>query len=321
MTSPAAAGDKGRRGAPLRKESVIMEILGAGARVRLAAGEHAGLEGQIVWLGRSRRFSGLCVKVVAQAGDDPIWATVSEVVAIDDEGRELDPQPRLPADPPEEEEDADSRRIALPVDLARSLTAIRLRRGHPAEAAAEAQVRAHQLRHAEETLRCTIPDAVIAYVVSGVGERAAAGVDGLIALTQDLQAAQGDERPVHRAERVAFDYDNGNFLAFHRGSERAATSYQLLDHEESYRSGPSGDLGERLARLIDEDITDSTPGFAVILDDTPPAPEPDAAWVTHAKFGRGSVTRTEPTSRGDKLTIDFEDGETRTLLARFVRFE
>jgi len=43
--------------------------------------------------------------------------------------------------------------------------------------------------------------------------------------------------------------------------------------------------------------------------------------IRHPKFGLGTVRSEQDGTDGRKLTIEFEDGVTRTLLARYVRRE
>lgn len=81
--------------------------------------------------------------------------------------------------------------------------------------------------------------------------------------------------------------------------------------EEAYRKYDFAD-----ARLIMNAIADAGGG------PPPKAPEPakppsgpvPGARVRHAKFGDGAITAVE----GDKLTISFADGSTKTLLSKFV---
>jgi hypothetical protein len=297
------------------------ETFGKGLRVRIAEGEDAGARGEIVWWGRSKYGPEMRAGVQTEE-DEKIWVDATQLRAIDDQGDDLDPQPAIEPPPALTTTTTAIRAIELRGDLARAITAVRIDRGYPESKAPTAKVRLDRLEQAEDAMGCTIPDPIIAYVVSGLGSIREVG--GIVGLTGDLYDRLGDDTPVIDAERLAFDCDNADFLSFRRGDDRATDVAGLHPHEEGLAQPVSIALVDWLSDQLDEDVSPRTPPFEVAVDyitRDEPEPEPDEPHVTHAKFGHGVVVSSESTRRGDKLTIRFDDGEVRKLLDRFVTFD
>jgi hypothetical protein len=59
--------------------------------------------------------------------------------------------------------------------------------------------------------------------------------------------------------------------------------------------------------------------FAASTSTDPEVEWPERTAVTHPKFGPGIVSSVKGRGPDAKLTISFDSGEMRTLLARFVR--
>ncbi len=298
----------------------MSDTFGKGTRVRVSEGDHEGAIGEVFWWGRSKFGPELRAGVLTEEGEEKIWVEAKEIIAIDEQGEDLDPQPRKTLEKKRRSE-FEVRRVELDPEFARAITTIRLRRGIPESNAAETVVRMDQLADVEKRLGCKIPDAVLAYVAGGAGESAARHPEAVVGFTADL-ISNFDREDVSKAEELAFDDDNGNFLVFSRGAELDDVSIRLLDHEESFLEGPRMSILEYLAERVGE-LDPRTPPFSVRVDyltkDAEPV-EPVEIWVTHAKFGRGRVTDVEKSSKGDKLTIEFDDA-TRKLLERFVVYD
>ncbi len=297
--------------------------IGKGTRVRIVEGEHADVEGEIFWWGRSRWGHGMRAGVTPTTDEkEKLWVDATELRAIDDEGNELDPQPMY--DIPPAAPEIEIRGIEVAYGLARAITAVRLARGYPAGKAISAGVRLHRLNAVEANLGCRIPDAVIAYVVSGLGS--IRDVGDLERLTKNLMG-QFKERPDDApAEAVVFEADRGCFYAFIKGAEADDTSYVVYDSKRAYAPGLPCALEERLLdELGGEEIDRNVQAFEVVVDyiteDEPEEAPPAVQWITHKKFGRGVIQLVEPTSKGDKLTVRFEDGELRKLMDSFVEYE
>lgn len=296
----------------------MSEAFGKGTRVRVAEGDHEGVVGEIFWWGRSKYGNELRAGVEPDEGDEKVWVMAKELVAVDEDGNDLDPQPSMTIASTAAK--VAIRGISVPYAIARNLTAARIERGVPPGKAARAVLRLENLNHAEEALGCRIPDPIIAYVLANIGE-GRGQIGELVGLTAELH----DADDLTTAPNIAFENDNGNYLVFARGAKADDGSYQLLDHEESYESGPFESIEERVVRLLGRDEkSPSVEPMEVVIDYSVKEEEPDEPeeqWITHKKFGRGRVLSAEPSRKGDKLKIEFEDGETRKLLDSFIEYE
>jgi hypothetical protein len=292
---------------------------GKGLRVRITEDDTLG---EIVWWGKSKYGPEMRAGVQPEDDEaDTIWVDATQLRAVDEEGNDLEPQPMVDR-PTLAPTGTVTRPIEIPDDLGRAFTAVRLQRGYPESKAPSATIRLDRLQQAEEAIGCTIPDPVIAYVASALGSLREVG--GIVELTLELHSRREEELPIERAPVLAFDYDNGDFLTFRRGAERATESVALFLHEGGYEDSAEMSLTEWLTDQLDGKVPARTTPLQVGVDYVTrdePEPEPDEQWVSHAKFGRGVVLSSEETSKGDKLAIRFEDGEIRKLLDRFVEYQ
>lgn len=301
----------------------MTETFGKGTRVRIIKGDNAKTLGEIFWWGRSKWGHGMRAGITPDSDpNEKLWVDAAELVAIDEDGNELDPQPAYisASSAPE----IAIRGIEVPYLLGRAITAVRVKRGYPFGKSSHAIMRLTRLRFAEEQLGCTIPDAIIAYVVSGLGSTRE--VSDIVRMTSDLYArfeARGKKPPTS----IAFENDNGDYLIFSRDAENSDTTFAKLLHDEAFEEAVSGDLVKKLMNELGnpDEIERRIQPFEVVVDylseDEPDPDVPIVQWVKHKTFGRGAVESSERTSKGAKLTIKFENGETRKLLDSFVEFE
>lgn len=294
---------------------------GKGTRVRITTGDAAGVEGEIFWWGRSKWGYGMRAGVKADGADDKHWVDAAELVAIDADGNELDPQPAIAS--PSFRTEIEIRGIDVPYALGRLLTGLRIHQGLPRGRAASATVRLDRLRATEIALGCRIPDPVVAYVMAGVGSLR--DIPALLGLNAGLREKLG----VDDFDLVAFDSDHGDYLTFRHDAPADDATYVTLRHDGSALVRVEGELEDYVSGRLGPALADldrATPPLEIVVDyvttTEPAAPEePREEWVSHKSFGRGVVVGREATSKGDKLTIRFADGETRKLLANFVQFE
>jgi hypothetical protein len=183
----------------------------------------------------------------------------------------------------------------------------------------------------EEKYGLQIPDPILAFYASGLAGRFATtrtSPAAMIGLTQGLRGEildlidQGYRPEWSYRQAVAFDYDNGNYLAFRKGTGRTSDAILFVDHEAGgFVETPAPmtlreylDPEEKVT--IDDDLEPFTARFFSKPDD-PPEEEPELI-VEHGKFGRGRVVERDETGAKAKWNVEFEDGTTRKLLADFL---
>lgn len=295
------------------------EPIGRGTRIRVVDGEAEGMEGEIFWWGRSKWGHGMRAGVEVDGSGDKIWIDAKELRAIDEDGNEFDPQPPLSA--PVRRTEIEVRGIEVPYGLGRAITSWRMRRGLPKTKASAGPIRLDQLKAVEQSLDTRIPDAVIAFVVSGVGStRWILDIERYtVALLEQLGRSR-DDAATH--DVIAFGQDGDKFLVYPRGAEQEFEGYSLADAAGNVVD--AGTLEDRLTEELGADLKRVVDPFEAVVDyftTDEDAEEPEEQWVSHKKFGRGIVLAKEPTPRGAKLTINFDDGETRKLLESFITYE
>lgn len=293
---------------------------GKGTRVRVHEGDAEGAIGEIVWWGKSRWGPQMRAGVQTEGEEsEKIWVDASALRAIDEKGDDLDPQPFIErtADPA----DVETRGINIAYALAQTMTAVRLQRGYPESKATSATLRLDRLKQAEEELGCSIPDPVIAYVASGLGTIRKVG--DIARLTVELCEQLEKDEAVEKASFLAFDRDDGDFLAFKRGDKEETDTVMLFRQDEGYES-ETVELMDHLTDQLEKKRSQRNEPFQVLVDyitTDQSEPAPDEQWVTHAKFGRGMVLASEATMKGEKLTIRFEGGNVVKLLDRFIEYD
>lgn len=297
-----------------------------GMRVRVVDGENEGVEGDLFWIGQSKYGPEMRAGVTSDEDESQVWVMAGEMRAINEDGEELDPQPRLPMTGTPAKDEYTIRAITVPFEMARLLTAIRIEIGYPPRKAASATVRMDLLQNAEQQLGCPVPDAVIAYIAAGVGSRRSKEIGSVCSLTRRLLDSQhpDDDRSLADSPKLAFDEESRDFLVFNRGTARDSHEVERLGQHDGWEDGAMMSIVTRLADIAGE-VPANTEPFELVIDyvtvEESEVEETNEQWISHKKFGRGHVTDIEPSSKGDKLTIEFEDGETRKLLARFIEFE
>lgn len=306
----------------------MSEVLEKGMRVRVTEGDSVGVEGELFWIGRSKYGPEIRVGLKSEADDAQVWVMATEIRAIDEQGAELDPQPELPSTGPKvPQREYTFRPINVPLDMGRIITTIRLEKGYPATKASGTVIRMDFLDNTEKLIGCSIPDAVITYVTSGMGVHRSKDITAVATLTRKLIDARDPHAitPLEEAPQIAFDLDGDTFLAFERGASLDTLDVTRLEAKNGWKTTPEINLAGLLTDRVGK-VSPSTEPFQLMVDYlTTEKPveevESNERWVTHKTFGRGLVTDITPSSKGDKLTIEFEGGETRKLLARFIEFE
>lgn len=196
-------------------------------------------------------------------------------------------------------------------------------------------LRLEDIEAVEEEFGFRIPDAILAYYASGLAGRFSGPMTNpraMLELTKQVRAeiaelADRGHRPSwNYGLAVAFDYDNGNFLAVHKNTERTSDAILFLDHEgggfvEAPIKMTLGDYLDPRGEYLDptgEVIVDADlEPFTADIYSAPDEEQPPTI-VEHTKFGRGQVIDRDETGTRSKWTVEFEDGTTKKLLADFL---
>jgi hypothetical protein len=187
----------------------------------------------------------------------------------------------------------------------------------------------------EEAFGCRVPDPVLAYFAAGLAGRYSRPMTSpraMLELTRYLQEELEEQRergyPIRWSPDtvVVFDEDNANFLAFDRRTAPDSDAILFIDHEGVWTDPPTKmTLRSYLKSEADrfEGDIDKLEPFAAEVRDVPAAEsgESDDVFVRHAKFGRGRIIEKDAGGKHEKWTVEFEDGETRVLLARFLEVD
>ncbi len=216
-----------------------------------------------------------------------------------------------------------SRAFELKPLIANLLHDLRVVRG----VAQACRIRLSEVEGIEREFECQMPDAVIAYLASGVSawHSDSVSIERCRELTlafREMCAEYGyaferDDELVDTDAFIIFDDDtSGNHIAFRRGAKRAADSIVVLKHRSREVSDES--IGDNISRALESEDTKRTNKQIVIqIDDDIAAAAGTKLTVHHVKFGRGEVLR----ESDDKLTVRFEGGVEKTLKASFLTFE
>jgi hypothetical protein len=98
------------------------------------------------------------------------------------------------------------------------------------------------------------------------------------------------------------------------GSEQATLASFMHDRISEWYRGASAHWLGALHALTQSSFDDASFRPALVGELAQPAAAPPPRWVSHPKFGRGKIVSTA----GDKVVVDFDSGERRTLLAGFL---
>lgn len=226
---------------------------------------------------------------------------------------------------------SDARELELADALGRTLSAARAANKieevfHPRLEAVEA---------VEEAFGCRVPDPVLAYFAAGLAGRYSRPMKSpraMIELTQYLQEELEEQRQRGRPIRwspdrvVVFDEDNANFLAFGRGTPPSSDAILFIDHEGVWTDPPIDTTLRSYLKSEAEgfggDIAKLEPFVAEVRDEpSAQGEESEDLLVRHAKFGRGRIIDKDEGGKHAKWTVEFDDGQTRKLLARFLEVE
>ncbi len=189
----------------------------------------------------------------------------------------------------------------------------------------------------EEELDCRVPDPVIAYFAAGFGDFYGSGSAKRIRAVMKLTAsfrdavAKGGGKPRYNPDGwIIFENDNGNYLGFPADASRDQQTIHFFDHEGAFADAPVPmALTERLYEFIrgaggddrQDSIKELDPFEVKLISPKPKPPETgldEDLFVEHPKFGRGQVMSIDTTSKHEKWEVDFDSGEKKLLLARFL---
>jgi hypothetical protein len=119
---------------------------------------------------------------------------------------------------------------------------------------------------------------------------------------------------------VVFDQIGSDFLAFRRRRRPSKNLILYIDHETVfYEPLASIRLLDHLQHQFPSPKRGQTAFEAFIVSEpaADAADEPDVI-VEHPKFGRGRILKRDESNKRAKWTVEFDDGQTRVLLADFL---
>jgi hypothetical protein len=199
-------------------------------------------------------------------------------------------------------------------------------------------IRVEDLDEIEGSFACRIPDPVIAYFAAGLGDFYGDGkantINAIKELTEEFRETVQDagQEPRYNPDGwMVFENDNANYLGFPTDAERDQQTAYLFDHEGAYTDTPIPlSLAERLREFIRGAGGDDHPDSAKEVDPFEvtlihPAPKvsksaklDEEIHVEHPTFGRGLVLSKDDTGKHEKWKVEFDGGETKLLVAKFL---
>ncbi len=211
-----------------------------------------------------------------------------------------------------------ARELDVPTSLKRRLLHLRLLTGTETPA----EVDANEVAAVEKALGCTLEDPLLAVVANGDAALARFEVRlrNLPAHTEEFRASGGPRGMIGIGRHAEMETVIGAPLRAARVCFVSTTDAPM--REEAIETWLDELVGAEIEALRDEKSDAKARTFRKVTDADVeaflPAVVESAARrrITHGKFGEGEVLR--ELDGGQKLEIRFDDGSTKTLLARFV---